>query len=452
MKIKSLTIKNIGLITDETIEFNKPLILFYGEIRMGKTTYLNAIRWAFGGSFPADIIQHGKTEASIELKLENGNISRSFYINKDGETVSRPQTIIIDNKVCKVNDLKQFLNPFLLNQNFLVDKNDKDQQNYIIDLFNVDTSDIDSAIATKEKEASELRAKIKGYGEITLTEVEKPDFETLNSKHAKLEHKWNAEKANADETNRKAIEKYDSDKQKALQVIVDFNSDQDKKQQTIDSAKNMLNDIFLKVKGTIFEKCFDIDGARKTLETLPKPETKKLLIVDMPELILEDVDDAELKENERQIQEAKLQQVKYDSYLKDKSRFDAKEADQVSLKTLEGEIKSLRNSRLSKLCEINGKIEGLEANETGIIFEDTAFNMLSTSQLMTLSSKLSALYPEGFGLELIDRGESLGKSIFDFVKKAESEEKTILATIVGERPANVPENIGVFVVENGKLN
>jgi hypothetical protein len=37
------------------------------------------------------------------------------------------------------------------------------------------------------------------------------------------------------------------------------------------------------------------------------------------------------------------------------------------------------------------------------------------------------------------------------VERATQEKKTILATIVGERPANVPQNIGVFVVENGRI-
>jgi hypothetical protein len=77
--------------------------------------------------------------------------------------------------------------------------------------------------------------------------------------------------------------------------------------------------------------------------------------------------------------------------------------------------------------------------------------MISDSQLMKLSQALSSLYPEGFGLSLLDRGESLGKSIFTFVERAQKEERTILATIVGDKPAKVPEHIGVFVVEDGKV-
>ena len=97
-------------------------------------------------------------------------------------------------------------------------------------------------------------------------------------------------------------------------------------------------------------------------------------------------------------------------------------------------------------------IDGLEFDEEGnFVYEGTQAGMLSTSQLMRLSAELSVKYPEGFGLELIDRGESLGKSIFEFVNRAERDERTILATIVGDKPADVPDNIGVFVVEDGKV-
>ena len=52
MKPTKLIIKNIGKIPNETIEINKPLILFYGEIKQGKTTILNSVRWVCGGEFP----------------------------------------------------------------------------------------------------------------------------------------------------------------------------------------------------------------------------------------------------------------------------------------------------------------------------------------------------------------------------------------------------------------
>jgi hypothetical protein len=53
---------------------------------------------------------------------------------------------------------------------------------------------------------------------------------------------------------------------------------------------------------------------------------------------------------------------------------------------------------------------------------------------------------------LLDRAESLGKSIFEYIDRAKAEKKTIMATIVGERPAKVSPEIGVFVVEDGRVN
>lgn len=99
IKPTKLIIKNVGKLAGETvIEINRPLILFYGEIRQGKTTILNAVRWVCGGAFPDDIISHGQKEASIELQIEGGLIGRSFYRTvasegKPSETKARPATV-----------------------------------------------------------------------------------------------------------------------------------------------------------------------------------------------------------------------------------------------------------------------------------------------------------------------------------------------------------------------
>jgi hypothetical protein len=77
--------------------------------------------------------------------------------------------------------------------------------------------------------------------------------------------------------------------------------------------------------------------------------------------------------------------------------------------------------------------------------------MLSGSQIMRLSEELSNLYPKDLGIGLIDRAESLGKSVFLLIDRAKEEDKTILATVVGERPAEVPEEVGVWIVEKGEV-
>ena len=67
MKLQSLTIKNIGIIADTTIKLDKPLLLFYGEIRQGKSTILAAIV----GEKPAAVPEHVGV-----FVVENGKVTR----------------------------------------------------------------------------------------------------------------------------------------------------------------------------------------------------------------------------------------------------------------------------------------------------------------------------------------------------------------------------------------
>ena len=89
MKVTKLTVTNIGIIADAVVEINKPEIVFYGDIKQGKSTLLNAVRWVCGGTFPADIIRHGQPEAAVQLEgVETDGkpwvIRREWYTAKDG--------------------------------------------------------------------------------------------------------------------------------------------------------------------------------------------------------------------------------------------------------------------------------------------------------------------------------------------------------------------------------
>jgi len=171
MKVTSLQILNIGLIEDETIQFDKPLLLFYGQVKQGKTTILNAVRWVFGGSFPADIIRPGADMGVISLNFENGQLVRTFYRADNGEIKARPLRLTLDGiSVARpVDKLKGMLNPFLLDQNFLTGKTELERKKYFAEMFNTSTAELDAEAAKANTEAAELRFKVKGYGDIDLT-------------------------------------------------------------------------------------------------------------------------------------------------------------------------------------------------------------------------------------------------------------------------------------------
>ena len=67
MKVKQLKVCNIGRIENETVVFEKPLNLFFGEIRSGKTTLaINSLKLLFGGSYSNDILRHGTSAGYVE--------------------------------------------------------------------------------------------------------------------------------------------------------------------------------------------------------------------------------------------------------------------------------------------------------------------------------------------------------------------------------------------------
>jgi DNA repair exonuclease SbcCD ATPase subunit len=452
MKIKSLIINNIGLVKSETIKIDKPLILFYGDIKQGKTTILNCIRWAFGGSFPKDILTHGEEEGFIELQLENGLVNRSFYINRDGETVARDLKIILNNRPGKVADLKRFLNPFLLNQNFLTEMTESERNKFIVELFQIETIELDSDLIKAETKAQNLRATIKGYGSTQVQFVEKPNIEALNAELAKVESELKEQREAIEADNKKTREEYTKKQQSLLNDIIHFNDFQESKSEEIELNKQKLQQILGLLEGALFQFCFSEKEANEIISSLPVPESLKPIIVNLPEPTYCTLDESELINIKAKLSEADIQQVKYEQYLKESVREDEKMRLTGELKELEGIVKRIRLEKSHKQEEINGIIEGLVYKDFRLWYEDTSFEMLSTSQIMGLSSKLSALYPESLSLELIDRGESMGKSIMGLIDKATKEDKNILVTVVGEKPANVPENVGVFVVENGVIS
>ncbi len=432
MKVKRILIQNIGKIKNEMIELNKPLILFYGEIRQGKTTILNCVRWVMGGTFPEDIIRHGEEEGNILLEMDNGSITREFYKSKTGIATARPLAFIQNGKAVKkpVDEIKKFLNPFLLDQDYLRKMTETERKAYFVELFGVDTSEIDQKIEKAATEAKSLRDKIKGYGEIDLTEVKSIPIEPIKRELTVIRNDYQKTIAGIDRQNKEIL------------------------------AHNMAVDNMTKDYEYFIEEAIKLEAQIKTLTErkdamVKKGDECKTWISKNPKK--DEVPKPNLPDTsalETQISEAAANEVRYEQYQKNIERAEAKAADEKKVSELETnqrECKKEKIAKLSKIGEVSG-IKTLMFDETGnFIYEETTAGMLSGSQIMKLSEELSNLYPKDLGLGLVDRAESLGKSVFLLVDRAKEEEKTILATVVGERPANIPEEIGVFIVEEGEI-
>ena len=114
--ISSLHIRNIGIIEDLSIDFNKGLNVLTGETGAGKTLIIDSLQVISGGRFSKEMIRKGETNSFVELCLycpENekaieGNIIVSREININGKNMCK-----INGRMVTVNELKDFMKQFI---------------------------------------------------------------------------------------------------------------------------------------------------------------------------------------------------------------------------------------------------------------------------------------------------------------------------------------------------
>ena len=114
--ISTLHIKNIGIIEDLNIDFNKGLNVLTGETGAGKTLIIDSLGIISGGRFSKEMIRRGASNSFVELcmyvpnseKSEDGNIIVSREINISGKNMCK-----INGRMVTVNELRDFMREFI---------------------------------------------------------------------------------------------------------------------------------------------------------------------------------------------------------------------------------------------------------------------------------------------------------------------------------------------------
>jgi len=429
MKVTRLTVKNIGIIEDACVEINKPEIIFYGEIKQGKSTLLNAVRWVCGGAVPGDIIRHGQTEASVMLEgLESDGkpwmIQRGWYVGKDGSTKAREVVYTRAGVPVKkpVQEIAKHLNPFLLDQDHLRKMTTLERGRYLADLFGVKTDAEDAGIAAADQQAKQLRIKISMYGALDLTPVERVDVGRLQAERKEVVAEYEAECARIDAEN-VTSRKHNADVERIANTCYTLTNEAAALESQLATVKTKL------AQG----KAWLVRNRKVQDATRPcQPDTIAL--------------DAAL-------QQAGAQNVMADNYDKAQAKAGERAADGKTLLALEKTIRDARAAKVAMLTKVGREsgVAGLVFTATGFEFDGADSSMLSDSQIIRLSEALSAKYPEGFGLSMLDRGESLGKSVLTLWEEAQARKATVLVTVVGDKPAELPAEVGAYVVHQGKV-
>ena len=466
-KATKLTLHNLGIIEDMVIELNKPLLLFIGDIKVGKSTILLGVKLLRGGAFPPDIIRHGCNEAFVFIEFPGGSIRREWYRDpKSGKNEAREIVFLRDNNpkpVRKpVEEIRKLLsNPFLENQDYLKDMGPTDRCRFFVDFLGIDTGDLDAEKKDLADQVFALQAKIDGYGDIDVTPVEQPNVIAMKNELTLTRKAHTSKVAGWNKELEELRERYQSGPRQELKEC-------DEQIEANWKAADVVKSDIARIEAELERaktKAGEVERERVRLAENRK--RLNILVAELPDLkpqadelkkkIETPLDTSAL---ESKISEASAQEVRYQEYLKRLAKVEERNQANTLLEYAQSrirEIRDLKARKLAEIAEVSG-IDGLGFDEDGnFTYDNTTAGLLSTSQLMELSSKISAMYPEqtggdsGVGLELLDRGESLGEAIFSYIDRAREHDLTILATIVGARPASVPPDVGVFVVSGGKL-
>lgn len=108
--ISVLHIKNIGIIDDLTVEFNKGLNILTGETGSGKTLIVNSLNIISGQRFSKEIMKKGAEKSFVEIcfflpehpENEDGNIILSREIYSNGRNLCK-----INGRIVTVGELKK---------------------------------------------------------------------------------------------------------------------------------------------------------------------------------------------------------------------------------------------------------------------------------------------------------------------------------------------------------
>ena len=165
--ISKLHIKNIGIIEEIEIDFNKGLNVLTGETGAGKTLVIGSLGIIAGGRFSKEMIRKGEKTSYVELCIFepeskdsiDGNIIISREINISGKNMCK-----INGRMVTVNELKNFMKSYIEihEQNENQDLLDvKEHQKYLDEYIGKDLVELKSKYLEYYMKYNEIKKELK---------------------------------------------------------------------------------------------------------------------------------------------------------------------------------------------------------------------------------------------------------------------------------------------------
>lgn len=404
MKIVGFNVTGLRKLTAVEMKFAKTgLTQVRAKNQQGKSTVLDAIELLIKGKryLRDDMIQHGKKKAEIAGQIGGWEIKRVFTANSDRLEITDINTGIPHTKSPQ-GFLDTFVNELTFDPLPFVQKSSNDKLLFVMDLCNIDFTQIDKDILVAENDRLLAGRDLKTHG----VPEEKEKVEPVSISDLTLEL---------------------TQKQKLITVI-------ETREQFLTDTQYEINNIEVKIKELKEELEITKNGYAQEVDILKELGKKPGLAP-----IQQKIEDAE---------EINEKATEYKTYLTDTEAFD-KLTDVHEF--LDSKVKTLRSLKKGKLEDAEIPVEGLEIREDGLYFHSTRSENWSDQQNYEISAKLClAMKPELQAI-FLDRGETYDKeSLIMLHEWAKENDLQAIITIVDDDIEESVEGV-VYYLEEGKV-
>lgn len=409
MKILELTAENIKKIKVVNFKPDANMQVIEGKNAQGKTSVMDSIAWALGGSklIPERPIREGETEAKIELDLGEYLVTRWWKANKKSY-------LKVENKDgAKISSPQEMLNKLIGNLSFdpmeFCRKRPGERVAILKDIAGVNLDDLeaeykkvfdDRTQANRDVKRSqdlwELAKNITDPGEIPSTsEIVKKQDE-------------------AKESNRKIKEAVNT-RESAKKTVIDIKNKKDELLKQIEYMDNNIDKLYKEIS---------------SLEMLSSQE-----LVDLPDI----------SEDLAKIDSIRTQKMIYDSSIQKKKDF---KGNTDYANDLTKKLEAIKKEKADRMNSAKFPVPGLDFQNGDISFEGVEFSEISTAQKTKVSMAISmALNPKLRIIRILD-GSLLDSDSMEEVKKIATEKDF---QVFVERVSDAPSGNAIFIEEGEQV-
>jgi predicted ATP-dependent endonuclease of OLD family len=348
MKIQKITVQNYKAVSDAELTLNGCSAIVTAGNDKGKSSILKGLISRLQSQTPDIIVKRGESKGFNHVELTDGSrIEWNFTEKSESLHYITADGIKITSGVIKQIGERYFGKGFDIDR-FLV-KSPKDQGKELQNLCGLDFEAIDNEYKDAYNHRTEANRELKRIGAMALTKpvkVDSPDLDGIK---------------------------------KSIQDAKEFNQVQQLRDNAIQLSADTLDGILHRIEDTDFEKFFDKDGAKKYVDSLPKPES----IIYISDL-------------EKQLEAGYEQQRKADAYERELNAYNAwitegKQAREQANKADEA-VKAIEADKAQMLA--NAKLpDGFDITEDGLTYNGFPLdsNQISSSAKYIAALKLGSL-------------------------------------------------------------